>query len=130
RGPARPPPAPRAVAACAPRDDARTPRARARSVSSLATWAAPDLGGSRRPRGDELLGPLPVLLVVDVEPFVALGEERREHAALPGPRLGDDAQPRDLERAVLDVDRRQRLELAGVPGDVEVRLVEDGPHRP
>ncbi len=25
---------------------------------------------------------------------------------------------------------RQRLELAGVPGDVEMRLVEDGPHRP
>ena len=38
-----------------------------------------DPGERRRTARDQLLGTLPVLLVVDVEAFEALREERREH---------------------------------------------------
>src|SRR5207248_8366543 len=74
-------------------------------------------------------GALPVLLVVDVEALRAVGEIRCDDFPLACAGLRDDTCPRDLERAVLHVDRRQCLVLAGVPGDVEVGLVEQRPHR-
>ena len=85
-------------------------------------YGAPsDLGQRRLPARDEPLRALPVLLVVDVEALEPAREERREHLALARPVSDDDARPRDLERAVLDVDLGQGLVLARVPGDVEVR---------
>ncbi len=107
------------------------------SVSSEASFTiacrirlALDGGQLRSALGDEPLGEREVVLVVDVEPLEPLGQVRREHAPLSRPGRLDDARPRDLERAVLDVDARQRLVLAGMPGDVEVRLVEERPHQP
>ena len=82
-----------------------------------------------RPRCEQLLSALPVLLVVDVESLVALGEKRRDDASFARAGLRDDTRPRDLERAVLDIDGRQRLVLTRMPGDVELRLVDERPHR-
>ena len=81
------------------------------------------------PRREQGLGPLPVVLVVDVEALEALGEVRRDDAALARTVRGHGARPGDLERAVLDVDLRERLVLPRVPGHVEVRLVEQRLHR-
>src|SRR5206468_6714371 len=83
----------------------------------------------RFPAGYEVLGAGPIREIVDVEALETLGEEGGHHAALARPRLGDDPGPGDLERRVLDVDLRQGLVLPGVPGRVEVRLLEQRAHR-
>src|SRR5687768_1193699 len=98
-------------------------RVGAASVPEAATsWHRSSGGRIRRPLDDgerdepgrkQPFRALPVLLVVDVEALVSLGEERRDDPALARPRLGDDARPRDLERAVLRVHGRQRLVLTG-----------------
>ena len=93
------------------------------------TKRARSRAASHDAREREALGAEEVLLVVDVEPLVALGEERGEPRALAGTGRLDDARPRDLERAVLNEDGRERLVLAGMPGDLEVRLVEQRPHQ-
>ena len=65
----------------------------------------------------QLLGQRPVARTVDVEAFVAFGQERHRGPRRRSCRLSsDDARPRDLEARVLHVDRRQRLVLAAVPG--------------
>jgi len=79
-------------------------------------------------RGHGLAGAGPVLLVVDVEAFVFLREERRHRSPLARSCLRDDSRPRDLERTVLHVDLRQGLVLAGVPCDVEMGLLEQRTH--
>ena len=63
-----------------------------------------------------------------LKPSWPLGEEGATTRPFAGSGLRDDARPGDLERAVLDVDLGERLILAGVPGDVELRLVEQRPH--
>ena len=78
---------------------------------------------------DELLRAREVVLVVDVEALVALGEEGREHAPLArAGRLRRRASRRSRARC----SGRRRSAAPGtarVPGDVEVGLVEQRPHR-
>ena len=62
-----------------------------------------------RPGLEQPLRALPVPLVVDVEPFVALRQERRNDASFARSEVRHDPGPRDLERAVLRVDLGQRL---------------------
>src|SRR5207302_10165718 len=69
------------------------------------------------------------LLIVHVEAFVAAREERGDRSSLASPGREDDARPGDLERAVLDIHLGQRLVLARVPRDVELRLIEQRSHR-
>ena len=76
------------------------------------------------PVGEQPLGHHPVVRIVDVEAFVALGEERHQHVAGNRPPLEHDARPGDLERRVLHVHRRQRLVRRAVP-----RLLASAPRR-
>src|SRR6476646_11621461 len=92
------------------------------------TRLARDGHEARPPTRDELLRPGEVVLVVDVQPLVALGEERRLDHSLAGPGRLDHPRPCDLERAVLHVDGRKGLVLARVPGDVEEGLVAQRSH--
>ena len=77
----------------------------------------------RLARREQRLGVDPVLLPVDAQPLVPVQKQRQ--TGLPAERpVRDHPRPGDLECARLDVDGRQRLELAVVPRHVEVRLVE------
>src|SRR3546814_18493933 len=64
----------------------------------------------------------PVLLGVDVQALVALGEERQQHLAGDGPAFARHPGPGDLQAGVLDMDDRQGGVLAGMPRSEERRV--------
>ena len=94
---------------------------RGTSASSVtARQASTSMPRERRlARREQRLGAGPVLLPVDAQSLVPVQKQRQ--TGLPAERpVRDHPRPGDLECARLDVDGRQRLELAVVPRHVEV----------
>src|SRR2546430_8065785 len=102
-----------------PRRRTTSPAARPSAGWRIRTPRALDARQGHGAGSHERACPLPVLLVVDIEAFVSIREERRDGPALARARREHDARPGDLECAVLHVDLGQRLVLARVPGDIE-----------